>query len=229
MNYAVFDLPSGLGANVANTVEDPKTVHDLALPLHNGIVVVRYTAVVETEIKLRLVRTAAIRRLLGRLGFEVTKPRVFEINLVFDTPSGALQRGRKLLRLRQAGSVRTLTLKGPPIESRYKSREEVESEFANMPSMLRILEGLGFVPVFRYEKYRTEYQGADRGGVVMLDQTPIGDFLELEGGARWIDRTARALGFSPADYITASYGRLYLDHCVAKGVQPANMVFDHKR
>jgi adenylate cyclase class 2 len=184
---------------------------------------------VETEIKLRLVRAAAIRGLLGRLGFEVTRPRVFEINLVFDTASGALQRGRKLLRLRQAGGVRTITFKGPPVAGRHKSREEVESGFADMAAMRRILEGLGLLPVFRYEKYRTEYQGADRGGVVMLDQTPIGHFLELEGGARWIDRTARALGFSPADYITVSYGRLYLEYCETEGVQPGNMVFEHKR
>jgi adenylate cyclase class 2 len=183
---------------------------------------------VETEIKLRLVRAAATRRLLGRLGFEVAKRRVFEINLVFDTPSGALRRQRKLLRLRQAGDVRTITFKGPPVASRHKSRQEVESGFADMAAMRRILEGLGFSLVFRYEKYRTEYQGSDRGGVVMFDRTPIGDYLELEGGARWIDRTARALGYSPADYITVSYGRLYLEYCEAKGVPPGNMVFGRK-
>jgi adenylate cyclase class 2 len=179
----------------------------------------------ETEIKLRLARAASFGRRLTRLGFEVTKPRVFESNLVFDTASGALQRGRKLLRLRQAGKVHTITFKGPPVEGRHKSREEVESGFADMAAMQRILEGLGFLPVFRYEKYRTEYQEADRGGVAMLDQTPIGDFLELEGRARWIDRTARELGFSLADYITASYGKLYLEYCEAKGVAPGNMVF----
>jgi adenylate cyclase, class 2 len=183
---------------------------------------------VETEIKLRLVRAAATRRLLGRLGFEVTRRRVFEINLVFDTPTGALRRQRKLLRLRQAGDVRTITFKGPPVASRHKSREEVESGFADMAAMRRLLDGLGFSLVFRYEKYRTEYQGADPGGVVMLDRTPIGDFLELEGGARWIDRTALALGFSLTDYITASYARLYLEDCEAKGVEPGNMVFGRK-
>ena len=67
------------------------------------------------------------------------------------------------------------------------------------------------------------------GSVVMLDQTPIGDFLELEGAPRWIDRTARTLGFSSADYITASYGRLYLDYCVENGVEPGNMVFTKRR
>jgi adenylate cyclase class 2 len=59
----------------------------------------------------------------------------------------------------------------------------------------------------------------------MLDQTPIGDFLELEGSPAWIDRTACALGYSPDDYITASYGALYLARCQARGVEPGHMVF----
>ena len=63
----------------------------------------------------------------------------------------------------------------------------------------------------------------------MLDETPIGDFLELEGPPRWIARAARALGRSPADYITASYGSLYLQHCQAKGVKPSHMVFGRRR
>jgi adenylate cyclase class 2 len=184
---------------------------------------------VETEIKLRLASAAAVRRLLAKLGFKVTRRRVFEINLLFDTPSGALRGAETTLRLRQAGRVNTIAFKGPPAAGRYKSREEVESGFADMRALRRILEALGFSPVFRYEKYRTEYTATERGGVVTLDQTPIGDFLEVEGGARWIDRTARSLGFSPADYITASYGRLYLDHCAARGLEPGNMVFAPKR
>jgi adenylate cyclase class 2 len=183
----------------------------------------------ETEIKLAIDSAAGARRLLGRLGFSIVKPRVLEINTIFDTASGALRSGRKLLRLRKAGHRHTLAFKGPPVSSRYKSREELESEFSDPASMRRILERLGYAPVFRYEKYRTEYAGPDPAGAVMLDETPIGPFLELEGGPRWIDRTARALGFSRAGYITASYGKLYLEHCQARGVEPANMVFGPSR
>ena len=183
----------------------------------------------ETEIKLRVAGIAAIRRLLGRLGFKVAKRRVLEVNLVFDTAAGTLRRERKVLRLRQAGGVGTVTFKGPPVPSRHKSREEVEAKLSDATGMRRIFEEIGFTPVFRYEKYRTEYEGGDGGGVVMLDRTPIGDFLELEGGARWIDRTARALGFSRTDYITASYGSLYLEHCASKGIEPGNMEFGSKR
>ena len=60
--------------------------------------------------------------------------------------------------------------------------------------------------MFRYEKYRTEFRQPRRAGVAMLDETPVGVYLELEGTPHWIDRTARRLGFQESDYITASYG-----------------------
>ena len=89
--------------------------------------------------------------------------------------------------------------------------------------MERIFAGLGFAPVFRYEKYRTEF--TDGEGVVTLDETPIGDYLELEGGEEWIDRVAAKLGYRESDYVTMSYGRLYLEHCNKNQIEPANMVF----
>jgi len=179
----------------------------------------------EIEIKLRLTSVAAGKRLLRRLGFSIVRRRAFEINVILDTADGALRRGRQLLRLRQSGHRHTLTFKGPPAAGRHKSREELESEFSDAVSMRRILEKLGYGPVFRYEKYRTEYAGPQTAGAAMLDETPIGAFLELEGRPRWIDRTARALGFSASDYITASYGKLYLEHSQARGIKPGNMVF----
>jgi adenylate cyclase class 2 len=182
----------------------------------------------ETEIKLRIDDPVAVRRELRRLGFKLAKRRVFEVNTVFDTPDGLLRRQRKLLRLRQAGARNTITFKGPPAAGRHKSREEVESQFGGAGGMRVILERLGYNPVFLYEKYRTEYARPDQAGLVVLDETPIGDFLELEGSPRWIDRTARELGRSPADYITESYGALYLEDCAARGVEPSHMVFGRR-
>ena len=179
----------------------------------------------ETEIKLRIEKPTAVRRQLARLGLSIAKRRVLESNTVFDTPAGDLRAARRLLRLRQAGPLHTLTFKGPPAGGPYKSREELEALFTDAASLGRILERLGYTPAFRYQKYRTEYAGKSRGGVAMLDETPIGDFLELEGPPRWIDRTARALGFSSADYITASYASLYLAHRASNGLAPADMVF----
>src|ERR1035438_7146708 len=138
----------------------------------------------ETEVKLRIQKEAA-RRQLARLGFSVAKRRVLESNTLFDTPAGALRAERRLLRLRQAGPLHTLTFKGPPAAGPYKSREELEAVFTEAASLGRILERLGYAPAFRYEKYRTEYSGKGQAGMAMLDEMPIGDFLELEGPARW--------------------------------------------
>src|SRR5579859_5652682 len=179
----------------------------------------------ETEIKLRIESADLGRRLLRRAGFSLIRKRVFEVNTVFDTPSGGLRRRGMLVRVRKAGARNTITFKGPPLAVRYKSRVEIESGIDDPVAAAGILKGLGFSPAFRYEKYRTEYAAADRAGVATLDETPIGDYLELEGPRRWIDRAARLLGFSSVDFITASYGRLYLDDCQARGVEPAHMVF----
>lgn len=185
----------------------------------------RSSAHLETEIKLPLDTAVAGRRLLARLGFSIAKPRVLESNTLFDTADSRLRRTSNLLRLRQAGPVHTLAFKGPPSLGKHKSRQEVESELADPAAIADILRHLGLTPVFRYEKYRTEYGKPDQRGKVMLDETPIGCFLELEGPPRWIDRTARELGYSDADYITASYGSLYLAHCASHGLEPGHMVF----
>jgi adenylate cyclase, class 2 len=183
----------------------------------------------ETEIKLRLDDRAALKRQLSRLGFSIAMRRALESNTVFDTPGGFLQREGKLLRLRQTGSRGVITYKGPVGRSQYKAREEIESGFTNEAAMRLILERLGFQPVFRYQKYRTEYKRPNQAGSVMLDETPIGDFLELEGSPRWIERTARELGRGPADYITDSYGALYRKHCQVTGEAPGHMVYLRRR
>jgi hypothetical protein len=43
----------------------------------------------------------------------------------------------------------------------------------------------------------------------VVDETPIGNFGEIEGPARWIDRKAKALGILPERYITDTYAGLF--------------------
>jgi adenylate cyclase class 2 len=180
----------------------------------------------ETEIKLPVESPKTARRILRAAGFRVSKRRVFESNMVFDTPELTLRNSGQLLRLRQAGSVRTLTYKGPVTPSKHKSREELELVIPDGRLMGAIFERLGFRPVFRYDKYRTEYNQDRSQGVAVLDETPVGIYLELEGPPAWIDRTARKLNFSERDYIVKSYAALYLDWCRQQGVEPTNMVFE---
>ncbi len=179
----------------------------------------------ETEIKLRVDDLRAVRRRLSQAGFRVWRRRVFEANTVLDTAGRALRSASCLLRIRRAGKRTTLTYKGPPLTGKHKSREERELEIPDADTMLVIFERVGLAPVFRYEKYRTEYKRPSSAGVATLDETPIGTFMELEGAPAWIDRIARRLGYSESEYITASYGRLYLEWCQERGADAANMVF----
>jgi adenylate cyclase class 2 len=179
----------------------------------------------EIEVKLPLSGAGEGRRLLRAAGFRVSRRRVFEANTLLDTRRQTLRRAGRLLRIRQAGRLGTLTYKGPPAIGKYKDREELEVETSDAPRLAEMLSRLDFRPVFRYEKYRTEYRRGAEAGLATLDETPVGVFLELEGAPGWIDRNARRLGFREAGYITASYFALYAEHCRKHDVRPTHMTF----
>jgi adenylate cyclase class 2 len=181
---------------------------------------------VETEIKLPFTDPEAIAGRIRAAGFTIHRERIFEGNNVYDTPSATIREKGELLRMREAGGVATLTWKGPTLTTGgHKSRPEVETTVADAAALDTILRRLGYVPVFRYEKFRTEFAKAGEEGLITLDETPIGWFLELEGPPAWIDATAASLGFDKSQYITASYGSLYLDFCRREDRQPGWMVF----
>jgi adenylate cyclase class 2 len=182
----------------------------------------------ETEIKLRVENVPEMRRLLRAAGFTISRRRVFESNVIFDTPKLAMRRAGTLLRVRTAGGTSTITYKGRSAVAKHKTREELELEIADAAKMSGIIARLGLAPVFRYEKYRTEYRQKRGAGMAMLDETPVGIYLELEGSPRWIDRMAGQLGYGERDYIVDTYARLYLDWCRRKGVKPSHMVFARK-
>ena len=183
----------------------------------------------EIEIKLRLPgKLGKIRRALRDLGFRVAKRRLYESNILLDNSKRSLRKSGKLVRVRRIGPHMLLTFKGPSEQSRYKKRREIEIDVPDAASVEEIFSQIGFHPVFRYEKFRTEYAKPPGAGKVLLDETPIGNFLEIEGSPRWIDRTARLLGFAPRDYITRSYGYLYLAHCRERRSHPRDMLFTPK-
>jgi adenylate cyclase class 2 len=183
------------------------------------------TGPIETEVKISFRAGAAeALRLLQERGYQVFSPRTLESDRVFDRPDLELRRSGRLLRLRSAAGQWTLTYKGPTLDNRYKSREEIETSASSGEALVQILEKLGYAPSWRYEKYRTGLRAMGESGTVFVDETPIGVFLELEGQEDWIDRTSLRLGFAPTDYITASYAALYREYLQTHDVPP-DMIF----
>ena len=179
----------------------------------------------EVEVKLAVFNLSAVTRRLEELGFKVTQARSFEVNLIFDTPDRQLTKVGRLLRLRFQNGNALLTFKGPAHKGAYKVRQETETPVADGEAMKQILEELGFQVIFRYEKYRTCYRREGQAGEVVLDETPIGTYLELEGPPGWIDAVAQELGYQSSDYITATYAELYREARHRLGLKPEWMVF----
>lgn len=186
----------------------------------------------EVEIKLVVHDPRALRRRLVALGFQRASKRQFERNLLYDFPDRELRKAGSLVRLRFAGGRSLLTFKGPRLQKgRFKERQEIECRVSDGQEMGLVLEALGLRVAFRYEKYRTVYRKRRDTvqGEITFDETPIGAYVEIEGPRRWIDRVAKALGYREEDYVSASYGRLYLGWCEAHGCEPSDMVFRHLR
>jgi len=163
----------------------------------------------EIEIKFQV---ADLRALAGKLlaaGFRIVTRRTHEINTLYDLPGQVLRNRHELLRLRQYGSEWTITHKAGKRAGRHSSRQELETGVSDGKQMDLILRALGYAPSFRYEKFRAEW--TDGKGHVVVDETPIGNFCEIEGAPRWIDRTAHKLSVNSADYITKNYAGLFLD------------------
>src|ERR1700688_269157 len=145
----------------------------------------------EIEIKFRIENLPALTRALKEAGFKQLTRSTHEMNSLYDLPGQKLRKRGEMLRLRKYGEKWVLTHKAKSNEGRHKTRVELETPVVSGEQTDSILRALGFAPTFRYEKYRAEW--SDGKGHVVVDQTPIGDFGEIEGPSRWIDRTAKLL------------------------------------
>ena len=128
---------------------------------------------------------------------------------MFDDAHATLRRAGRILRLRRTPGRATLTWKGPATFAQdVKSREELELDVSDADTFQKVLAGLGLSPTFRYQKYRETY--AHERAELVIDETPIGTFLEIEAPAERIHALAQALGYTRADYVLESYVALFL-------------------
>ena len=176
---------------------------------------------VEIETKFALETFGPVREALLRAGAR-RQDRVFEENLVLDTPDRALRERGLLLRLRRDACGRiTLKLPAEPSEETgLKVRQEFETAIVDLDVLEVILGHLGFYPALRYEKLRETWLLGQTH--ICLDLLPFGRYLEIEGAAGAIPEVAGRLGLSMAQALSATYHELYQSHLSACGLPPAD-------
>jgi adenylate cyclase class 2 len=182
----------------------------------------------EIELKFSVADIRVLRTTAETLGFKLITERTFESNILYDSPDRLLRSRKQILRLRHYGERCTVTHKrqaaGGDGDVRYKTRIESESLVEDCDAMAEIFTQLGYGPVFRYEKFRTEWD-LDEGHLV-LDETPIGVWAELEGTPAWIDSMLEKLCIAPELRTTESYGKLFLRWKEETGSAAENLTFE---
>ena len=180
----------------------------------------------EIEVKFILDDLATTRQQIIAMGADLKTPRTYEENVLFDTPDHQLQQQDRLLRLRHDHRC-LLTYKEPlPTPDRdYKVRHEYEVQVSDRAQMQTILERLGLRPTRRYEKYRETfcYQSAE----ILLDETPVGTFLEIEASRAAIRDIAARLHLDFATRLTASYSDILEAVCRTYQLPFSDMTFAH--
>jgi adenylate cyclase class 2 len=181
----------------------------------------------EAEIKLRVERPSLFKARLRDLGAVLLRSRHFEDNHIMDFEDERLRRSNSLLRLRIAGKKAYLTFKGPSrILSGTKARREMESELIEGRTVLRILYLLRLRCHFRYQKHRTIFRLSRT--MITLDETPIGNYAEIEGEPVSIKRIAKKLGFEEKHFITDTYLELFNKYRNKNRVRSRHMKFGIK-
>jgi adenylate cyclase, class 2 len=180
----------------------------------------------EREIKLRFDSAEDARTAVLAAGCTPLLGRRLQEDALLDTEDEQLRRRRCVLRVRVENGKSRLTFKGPVQPSIMKLREEFETLVGDGEVLMRIFEELGLHVWFRYEKYREEFSHEDV--IVAIDETPVGVFVEIEGGEQGIESMASALGRSPSDYIVDSYRSLFLQHRDTFGSTDTDMMFAEK-
>ena len=181
------------------------------------------TLMLEREVKLRCSSLEDARAAILAAGATPLRCRRLQEDVLLDTEDETLRRRRCVLRIRTEGGKSLLTFKGPVQPGAMKVREEYETVVGDGEVLRHVLEELGLHVWFRYEKYREEYAAEDV--TIALDETPVGTFVEIEGGEDGIQAMTRALGRTPADFILDSYRGLFVQHREKHGLHGANMVF----
>ncbi len=173
----------------------------------------------ESEVKIKIDNIDAIKAKLHEIRAEPYKKKALQTDVYFDNKS-KLKKTDQTLRLRDN---QILAYKGPAQKKqKLKIREEIEVMIDNGNYMKEILAKLGYIPTRTKEKYREGY--IFHLTQICIDETPMGNFIEIEGSKEGVYDVAKRLGFTEKNFITKSYTALWEEYAKEKDIK-GDMVF----
>ncbi|MBL9092035.1 MAG: class IV adenylate cyclase [Planctomycetaceae bacterium] len=185
----------------------------------------------EVEQKYRIERPDELRRLLTHLGASF-RPAVRQIDSYFNHPSRDFAQTDEALRIRTIGKRNFVTYKGPKLDSRVKTRRELEQPLADgaeaADRFCELLTALGFRATAVVAKWRAsaEVDWRDTKYELAWDTVDaLGEFLEIELVVDETERESaqtRIAALETELQCNSVERRSYLEMVLARGSNPRN-------
>ena len=150
----------------------------------------------EVELKFPLSDLWPVAAQLAAMGARPDAP-IWQSDLYFAHPQRDFEKTDEALRIRTVGERNFVTYKGPVIDSRTKTRHEIEVPLGDGPDVARqfaeVLEALGFRRVREVRKHRIPHHLTCDGRkfeIVLDEVDDLGSFVEIETLADETERSA---------------------------------------
>ena len=146
----------------------------------------------EREIKLRYARRRTAREAILAAGATPFHGRRLQEDALLDTDDEQLRRRRCILRVRTENGKSRLTFKGPVQPAIMKVREEVETWSVTARCCCASSTSSDCTSGSGTRSFARSSRSEDV--IIAIDETPVGVFVEIEGGEEGITQMAAALG-----------------------------------
>jgi predicted adenylyl cyclase CyaB len=171
----------------------------------------------EIEVKFKIQNIKRLQKALKQIEAK-RKNKILQEDISFDNRKNILTKANILLRLRKTDDEICLTFKLPSKKARFKEEEEIEIKVDNSENTKEILRILGFYPKGELKKLREEWDY--KNSKILIDQSPLGKILEIEGSKKEIEEIIKLLNLNSKKRITKTYYEVYKDYCKEKGIKP---------
>jgi len=171
---------------------------------------------IEIEVKFEISNIRKIQQGLKKIGAKKIS-KVLQQDISFDDENETFMKQDKLLRVRKEGDNVILAFKSKKKKARFKEAEEIEIKVSDFKKTKGILKRIGFYPMGEFRKTRERWDF--KNSEILIDQTALGNFLEIEGTKKEIEEIIKLLELDSKKRSSKTYHELYKEYCKKKGIK----------